>query len=409
MFKPYLKSIVRNGGKGRMGLGIELFRLDAISEEDLTTEEAEIAEESKDEAIGTAVMRVYEEIGEDFWTGSGVSAKKFADELGGFGEIKRLNIHINSLGGDVFTAQAIYSILCDHSAKKTSYIDGVCASAATVIACGADEVVARNNTNYMVHHPWAMAIGNSDTMRKAAEDLDAVTVPIVSVYKDKVGEKIDEDKIKQLMEDETWMTADQALEYGFVDKVRGKIKAIAKVSKSQILCSGRLMDVGRYHYRNVPKYPEVKASATKAEVPNKESLSVQAKPKKKETKVMTRDEIDSQLLAEIQLEARAEERARLSALDAMNGPGLGEIIAKAKTEGIKPEAIAMQCFNVTKEQLTSVNAINALARDAVAANKVNAVEAPEAKPEEDRVKKASNLIAQAFNARKPASAANGRG
>lgn len=375
-----------------MGLGIELFRLDAVAEDELTAEEAEIADESKDEAIGTAIMRIYEDIGEDWWTGGGVTAKRFAEELDSFGDIKRLNIHINSLGGDVFTAQAIYSILCDHESKKTSYIDGVAASAATLIACGADECIARNNTNYMVHHPWAMAVGNADTMRKAAEDLDAVTVPIVSVYKDKVQGKIDEEKIRGLMEDETWLTAEQALEYGFVDKIRGKIKAIAKVNKTQILCSGRLMDIGKYHYRNVPKFPTIKLEAKPEAKP---------KPKEKDTKIMTREEIEPQLLATIENEARTAERTRLAALDALNGPGLGEIIAKAKTDGKQPKDIAMECLTVTKEQLASANAVSALAKDAKSANGVRAGDAPMPKPEDDRVAKNSSLILNAFKAQHP--------
>jgi ATP-dependent Clp protease, protease subunit len=394
MFKPYLKSIVRNGGKGRMGLGIELFRLDALAEEELTAEEMEVAEESKDQASTTAVMRIYEEIGEDFWTGNGVSAKRFADELSSFGDIKRLNIHINSLGGDVFAAQAIHSIISDHTSAKTAYIDGVAASAATLIACGADEVVARLNTNYMLHYPWAMAVGNAETMRKAAEDLDAVTVPILSVYKEQVKGKIDEDKIKALMEDETWLTAEEALEYGFVDKVRGKIKAIAKVSKTQILCSGRLMDVGKYHYRNVPQYPTIKSKA--------EAIAKPVEPKQKETKkMMTREEIDPQLLATIENEARTAERVRLAALDALNGPGLAEIVAKAKADGKQPKDIALECLNVTKAELASVTAVSALARDAKAANAVRAGDAPMPKAEDDRVAKNTNLILNAFKAQHP--------
>jgi hypothetical protein len=117
MTKPYLKSIVRNGGKGRLGLGVELFRLDSISEDELTVEEAEVANESKEQATTTALMRIYENIGEDFWTGGGVTAKRFADELAGFGGIKRLNIHINSLGGDV-SRRRLSTIISDTAARR---------------------------------------------------------------------------------------------------------------------------------------------------------------------------------------------------------------------------------------------------------------------------------------------------
>jgi ATP-dependent Clp protease, protease subunit len=407
MTKPYLKSIVRNGGKGRMGLGVELFRLDAVAPEELTAEEREIAEESKAEASesGTAVMRIYEDIGEDFWTGGGVTAKRFSEELDSFGLIKRLNIHINSLGGDVFTAQAIYSIICDLDAKKTSYIDGVAASAATLIACGADKVIARNNTNYMLHFPWAMAIGNADTLRKAAEDLDKVTIPIVSVYKDQVQGKIDEEKIRGLMEDETWLTAEEALEYGLVDEIRGKIKAIAQVSKTQIMCSGRLMDIGKYHYRNVPKYPAVSAKSQSPQ--SKAKLEATPKLKQEETKKMTKEEIDPQLLATIETDARTAERVRLSALDAMLCPGLEDIITKAKAEGKQPSDIAMECFTKTKGALDKATVANALARDAQPAASIKAGDAPPVRQQQE-TDPAKDMIIKAFQARKPAMA-NGNG
>ena len=90
---------------------------DATATEDLTDAELEVAEEIKEEAASTAIMRIYEDIGEDPWSGGGITVKKFAEELDAFGDIRRLNLHINSLGGDVFTGHAIYNIIVDHGAK----------------------------------------------------------------------------------------------------------------------------------------------------------------------------------------------------------------------------------------------------------------------------------------------------
>lgn len=413
--KPYLKTVVKGPGRARAGLGVELFRLDAVAEDELTAEETDAAEEGGADAANTAVMRIYEDIGEDFWSGGGMTAKKFADELDSLGDVKRLNIHINSLGGDVFAAQAIHSIICGHASKKTAYIDGVCASAATLVACGADEVIARHNTNYMLHYPWAMAVGNADTMRKAAADLDAVTIPIVSVYREQVKGKIDEEKIRGLMEDETWLTADEAFEYGFVDKVRGKIKAIARVGSGQIMCSGRLMDTSRYRYRNVPKYPLIKRPAPE----NGDELEPQAdaqtrpQPNKEKKHMNTREEIAPELLATIEGEARAAERTRLAALDAMNGPGLGDIIAKAKADGKQPNDIALECLTVTKQQLGASQATSALARDAAAARGLPAGDAPPPRDAEKPEAKGAKLVVSAFKSQKPrglanAASANGR-
>jgi ATP-dependent protease ClpP protease subunit len=357
--KTYLKACVKSQKHNPAGMGVELFRLDATEAPELTQEEDEaIAEDAAGETNGLAIMRIYEEIGQDFFTGGGVTAKAFADQLDAFGDIKRLHLHINCLGGDAFAAQAIHSNIQQHKASsKTAYIDGVCASAATLVACGAQRVVARHNTNYMVHYPWGVCMGDAEEMRKAAADLDAVTKPIVSVYQKKVGDKLSEEEIRQLMADETWMTADEALEKGFVDSVRGKSKGIARVGAGRIMCSGKVMNLARYHYRNAPKWPYKRQAQQEpppfAEPPNLEhefepEAAAQARPEpKQKEKPMTKEEIAPELLASIQAEARAAERARLDALDAMAGPGLSEIITKAKTDGQQPQDISLECLAIT--------------------------------------------------------------
>jgi ATP-dependent protease ClpP protease subunit len=402
MQKVYLRAFVRNdrNGPDREGMAVELFRLDAAEEAgNLTEAEAESVEEvSETEKSSTAIMRIYEEIGEDWFTGEGITAKKFSDELAGLGEgIKRLNIHINCLGGDVFAAQTIHNIIEDYPAKKTSYIDGICASAATLIASAADEVIARHNTNYMIHLPLGMTFGNAAEHRKTADTLDALTSPIVSVYKEQVKGKIDEEKILALMTDETWMTADKAFEYGFVDEVRGKIKAIARVSSTQILCSGRLMNLKKYPYQNAPKFPYAKQKSPENKLPKKEEKPM--------TSAQLREE-HPQVFADVQREAREAERARLSALDSMltpeNNAALQPLIMAAKADGRGPEQIAMECFNLTKAELGKVTQLNALKKDAGAVAGVKAGDAPLVPPPpEVKTGKGAALFANAMKAQKP--------
>jgi ATP-dependent protease ClpP protease subunit len=329
-------------------------------------------------------MRVYETIGEDFWTGKGITAAGFAEELDNLGDIKRLNLHINCLGGDTHTAQAIYNILADHSSRKTAYIDGIAASAATIVACGAHEVVARRNTNYMIHNPWTLAMGNAADLREAAEVLDKITIPIVQVYKQQVNGKIDEDKIRSLMDAETWMTAEEALEYGFVDKVRGKVKALASADKSHIISNGKVFNLGKYQYKHVPSYPKAAVRLEVKEKPKEEEL-------KKGPTSMTLEEMRTQspeLLASIQSEARAAERQRLSALDAMMAPGCEAIIAKAKADSsINPADIALECNGIIREQLSQQANLNALQKDAGAASNVPAGDAPTSKVAAVRTRK----------------------
>lgn len=386
MVQVYLKGIVRTGGKGRQGIGLELFRADADEDIDLT--------ESESESIGeldesTAVMRVYESIGEDFFTGKGVTPKLFSEELKKLGNVKNLNIHINCLGGDAFAAHALHNIIRDHaSKKKTAYIDGVCASAATIVACAADEVIARTNSTYMVHLPWAVCIGNSGDMRSAAEKLDTLTVPIVNVYKEQVKGRIREPKIRALMEAETWMSADEAFDYGFVDKVKGSIKAIARTDNGRLVANNQVMNVAKYHYLNVPEYPTVKIVETK---------------RKEETQMvenLTMEELARHypdLVASIQNSAKETERSRLNALEEMKPEDCSEemeaLIEAAKIDGRSPEEIAMECFNLSKQQLSQGAMVGALRRDGDI--HVKAGYAPNVRVE-DKKQTATNLLVKAF-------------
>jgi ATP-dependent protease ClpP protease subunit len=385
MIKAYLRGIVREKGKGNLGIGLEVFRLDADSEEgELTESESESLGETKQD---TAIMRIYEEIGEDFWTGTGISAKKFAKELSEMGDIKQLNVHINCLGGDCFTAQAIYNIIGDHPAHTTSYIDGVCASAATLIASAADEVIARQNSMYMIHNPWGICMGNAGDMRSAADDLDKLTIPIVGVYKTQVKGRIREAKIRTLMDNETWMTADEAKDYGFVDKVKGKIKPIARASASELICNGVMLNFAKYHYQNVPEYPieERKTEMSKENTPTEVS---------KLTKEMVRESYP-----EIYSAITGDERDRLAKLEAMRPsnctPELAQLIDKAKVEGKMPGDIALEAYNLAQTQIASTLQLGAMHREGNF--KIPAGDAPTNRVE-TKNQKGSRLLAEAFKA-----------
>jgi hypothetical protein len=291
----------------------------------------------------------------------------------------------------------------------------VAASAATIIACAADEVVARHNTNYMIHYPWGITVGNAEVMRKAAEDLDQLTIPIVSVYKEQVKGKIQEDTIRQLMADETWMTADEALENGFVDKVRGKIRAIARVSGTQIFCSGQKMNFAKYQYKNVPDYPLVKPKFQPKAVAR---IDVKKPEKKDEPIVMTIEELREQhpeLLASLQVKAAQDERIRLAALDAMIVPGVEAIVAKAKTDGKQPADIIAECYAVAQTSLVQAGNVQRLANDAKPAGQVPAGDAPLVKMDDKRTKGIKLLTEAQTNLRsrnkrfQMAIAANGSG
>lgn len=177
----------------------------------------------KAKADKRAEIWIYEQIGEDFW-GDGVGAKQFTADLKAL-DATHIDLHLNSPGGAVFDGNAIYNALRNHPATVTTYIDGLAASIASVIALAGDHVVMASNALYMIHEPWGMALGTADEMRKTADVLDKTRDTIVGVYASKTGSS--DEELLAAMSAETWYSADEALAAGFVDEVAGEMKVAA--------------------------------------------------------------------------------------------------------------------------------------------------------------------------------------
>ncbi len=158
-----------------------------------------------------AEIFIYDEVG--LW---GVSADKFVKDLAAL-ETEQINLRINTPGGSVFEGLAIYNALVRHKAKIITHIDGLAASIGSIIALAGDEINMAQNAFYMIHNPYSLVVGEAKDMRKAAETLDKITESLIKTYAEKSGKG--EDEIKQLMDAETWFTADEAKEAGFVDNV----------------------------------------------------------------------------------------------------------------------------------------------------------------------------------------------
>lgn len=163
-----------------------------------------------------AEIILYAGIGNDWWgDGSMVSAKQFSDELKKIdASVDEIIVRINSPGGDVFQGMTIYNRLKQHKAKKKIYIDGLAASIASIIALAGDEIIIGEGAMYMVHLPWTFAMGDRLALDNTINLLMDVEEQMVSIYSKKSG--LDRTEIKQLLEAETWMGADEAIEKGFV-------------------------------------------------------------------------------------------------------------------------------------------------------------------------------------------------
>jgi len=166
--------------------------------------------------VDRAEIWIYEQIGEDFWTGGGITAKRFQKELAAI-KATQIDLHINSPGGEVFDGITIYNLIKQHPATVTTYIDGLAASIASVIALAGDKVIMAENALYMIHNPWGFAMGDAEEMRKTADLLDKVGGSLITAYNSKSGKP--DDEISALMDAETWMTAQEAKEFGFVDDI----------------------------------------------------------------------------------------------------------------------------------------------------------------------------------------------
>lgn len=148
---------------------------------------------------------------------AGMTARDVITQIKNAGEnVSVIDLHINSDGGDVFEAQAMYNYLKNHKAKVNVYIDGIAASAASIVAC-AGKVYMPSNAMIMIHNPVGNVYGESEDMREMAAVLDKIRDNIAGVYASKTGMSLEE--CIKLMDAETWLNADEALTFGFADKI----------------------------------------------------------------------------------------------------------------------------------------------------------------------------------------------
>ena len=217
--------------------------------------------------------------------------KEFLDQLDG---TENINIHINSGGGSVFGGIAIYNMLRRNNAHKTVYVDALAASIASVIMMAGDEIVMPKNATVMIHKPSAsyfFTTKNADDLRKDAESLDTCQEAIMQTYMTKA--KVDKEEIEQKVNDETWLTGEEAAEL-FDIKVEEANDAVACAGSSMFFC-----------YKNVPT-----------------SLTAQGKnaKKKDEQRPLSRQDI-KEIFNESFSEYQAREKEKKELLESLNQYG----------------------------------------------------------------------------------------
>ena len=174
---------------------------------------------------------IFGEIVSSKWDDTDTTAASFQKDLKELGEVSQINLHINSPGGSVFEGIAIGNMLRQHKARVVAHVDALAASIASVIVASCDEVIMPENSMLMIHNPWTISMGNAKELRKQADDLDKIAESSVVTYLAKAGEKLTEEKIKQIMDEETWMSAQEAYNYGLCDVVESANQVAASISQ----------------------------------------------------------------------------------------------------------------------------------------------------------------------------------
>ena len=165
----------------------------------------------------TADINIYGDITSWDWYDSDISSYTLSKELQGL-DVDVINVHINSYGGEVAEGLAIYNMLKNHKAKVNTICDGFACSIAAVIFMAGDERIMNNASLLMVHNAWTCTAGNANELRKQADDLDIISQAATEAFKERVT--ISEAEIKELLDAESWLSPQSAVEKGFATSIQ---------------------------------------------------------------------------------------------------------------------------------------------------------------------------------------------
>lgn len=276
--------------------------------------------------------RVYGDIGAPAEEGGEETSAAFARMLDEAGDIDEVRMSINSAGGDVFSAIAIVNQLRAKGCRSIAYVDGLAASAASVLAISADETIMRAGAFLMIHNSWSIAIGDVETMKAAAQQLEKVDGTIAKMYA-RASEK-EEEEIVALMAAETWMDDKEAVKEGFADRVEGTAKA--QRANNKLVYNSIAFDISKF--KNRPKDFDL--------LPKAKALPAKAKPAIARVFVKKPDD---KALESAREKAVLAERKRVADLDSIDSVEVHELIAAAKADGRTKADILAEAFEKMRQ------------------------------------------------------------
>jgi ATP-dependent protease ClpP protease subunit len=286
-----------------------------------------------------------------------VGARQFREDLDANKSAKRINVRINSGGGDAFAGIAIHNMLRAHPAEVVTTVEGLAASAASLIAMAGDRIIMARGSMLMIHNPAALAMGESSDLRKTAEVLDQLRDSLVSIYQARTKKSAEE--IVALLDAETWLTAEQAIADGFADELAGEVKIENRGDKVFFASVGfprRVVPMAEAEPpAEIAKDPEPAQPEPPAETAKDPEPAVEPEPAP--PPAPTRETLAEQapeLLAALLDEGARAERARMRAIDDVAIPGHEALVLRARyDEPITAEALAVAILRAEREHRTA--------------------------------------------------------
>ena len=363
----------------------------------------------KNEVNGNSEILLYGPIaGERSWWGDEVTPRSFAEDLESLNG-KDVTVRINSGGGDVFAAHAIHNQLIAYKGKVTVVIDGLAASAATIIAVAGDRIIMPSNALFMIHNP---AIGLSDyygaeELVQAVNALNAIKDSIVAAYRKRC--KVSAEEIAAMMDAETWMGAAECLEKGFVDEINGSVTPL--LNGNSLIVNSVQFDAGKFKNTDALKAcinhkTEEKTMSKLEEILNSLGLKVvdesQPTASAPAQNVVPQPAVNQEAIAKAAVEAERQRVAALEALDGGDNQAVTAIIAEAKKNGKTADDVKPY-IDAVKTIPPAQNAAQQLVANMIGDNKASGVEGigtgavDEAALEKAADAKAMDAMAQVMN------------
>lgn len=266
-----------------------------------------------------------------------------------------LHIHINSPGGDMFAGHAIYGMIKNFKGKKITHIDGLAASAASIIAMAGDEIVMPKNTLLMIHNASTIAYGDSQEFSRVADNLVKMNQTMQAVYAAKT--KLPPEQITAMMDKETWLTAAEAKELGFIDTVTNEIELDSYFdNENQLVINDiKLGNINNDKVKSIFAPKVVNAVATNAEQAPQITNKKELKPMDINALKIDHPELYAQIESSAYEKGKTDginaERSRIKAIEDIGINGHERLIIDAKFQsGITAETLAMKILNAEKVQ-----------------------------------------------------------